>query len=632
MKRILSKTIASLTAAAVLATGMTPPGFNLGTATLFATTPATAQSGSAAPSNSLARDASTFTRSDYIQCQTTDEAAFRHAIRQITLKALQDGTKSLDYDAIVKDQWRTGGLDAIIDRRVDIAAAQVRDETAWSELLKSLAYRKQAQELAKATAERTYRSDPIKAALEELATNVGKDIGSAIVLTTADAAAPAQRCLQAYLGPRYGATVSRSVNENAGAAFQIDTTTNAANVSSGRVLIETSGGISGAVLLLVRRQMARMAQRLGQRIIGSVLGRLVSVAAGGVGIVLIAKEFWELRNGVLPIIASEMKSAGSKAKVRSELAISIKEQINTHLDELSARTADKIVDIWHDFRRAHAKVVQLAERDTAFKTFLDTARPVQLPRLDEIVALVLLREGPDAVMKRLRDGTLHLALNKMPPPGMQIARELQDLTPALAWTALAGDQIDRVVSYGIHKRTTPETFTNASLNRVLALDDQLAVSRLSGVNRDARAVLLELEKPKLVSLSRTLTEDELQTLSRYLTGLSADASQRVLRMVATSPARMRGLTSARVRDAILSSRNQTAAVGMMLSETQLLDVASVARHVELVWRGDVHPLLMWDKHPAVVVAAGIAALLCLLLLRSLLFGRRRRRPSKAGTA
>ena len=57
-------------------------------------------------------------------------------------------------------------------------------------------------------------------------------------------------------------------------------------------------------ILLVRRQLANMAARIGQRLAGSILARLVSVVAGGIGLVLIAKDIWELRNGVLPIIAA----------------------------------------------------------------------------------------------------------------------------------------------------------------------------------------------------------------------------------------------------------------------------------------------------------------------------------------
>ena len=35
---------------------------------------------------------------------------------------------------------------------------------------------------------------------------------------------------------------------------------------------------------------------------------------------LIAKDIWDFRYGVLPIIATEMKSADTKEKVRAELA------------------------------------------------------------------------------------------------------------------------------------------------------------------------------------------------------------------------------------------------------------------------------------------------------------------------
>ncbi len=128
-----------------------------------------------------ATDGPKFTRRDYENCQTEDETVFRKAIREITLKALREGTKHLNYDQIVAEQWRKGRLDDLIDRRVDIAVSQVREETSWSKLIQSLAYREQAQELAKAAAERTYHSDAIKAALEELATRVGEEIGKSIV-------------------------------------------------------------------------------------------------------------------------------------------------------------------------------------------------------------------------------------------------------------------------------------------------------------------------------------------------------------------------------------------------------------------------------------------------------------------
>ena len=80
-------------------------------------------------------------------------------------------------------------------------------------------------------------------------------------------------------------------------------------------------------------------------------------------LVLIAKDIWEFRNGVLPIVATEMKSKSTKDLVETELAKSISDQINEHTREIAAATADRIIEIWREFRRGHAKVVELAERN-----------------------------------------------------------------------------------------------------------------------------------------------------------------------------------------------------------------------------------------------------------------------------
>ena len=67
-----------------------------------------------------------------------------------------------------------------------------------------------------------------------------------------------------------------------------------------------------------------------------------------------------------------MKSKETKDKVREELAKSIAEQIGDGLKEIAEKTAERVVEIWLEFRRAHAKVVELAERQEDFKRFLDT--------------------------------------------------------------------------------------------------------------------------------------------------------------------------------------------------------------------------------------------------------------------
>ena len=58
-------------------------------------------------------------RAEYEACQTRDEAAFRGAIENLTLKSLQQGLKKVDYPGLVNDEWRKAGFDDILDKRVD---------------------------------------------------------------------------------------------------------------------------------------------------------------------------------------------------------------------------------------------------------------------------------------------------------------------------------------------------------------------------------------------------------------------------------------------------------------------------------------------------------------------------------
>ncbi|HZT48487.1 MAG TPA: hypothetical protein VFA64_10980 [Hyphomicrobiaceae bacterium] len=568
------------------------------------------------------RAASAMTRAEYEACQARDENGFRSAIELLTRKGLEAGLSGVDYKAMLAEEWRRGNVDDIIDREVDRAIGEVREESSWFKLWSSLASREKAQELATTAAERVYRSEPVKKAIEQLAAGIGKDIGKRIELATIDSAAPATQCIQAFLGARYGATIARVVADGAGREYTVDPTRAGAQVSTGQVLIEGREGIAGTVVLVVRRQLANMAARIGQRIVGSILSKLVSVVASGVGLVLIAKDIWDFRHGVLPIVAGEMKSKETKEKVREELARSIAEHIDDSLAEIAQKTAERVVEIWQEFRRAHAKVLELAERKEAFRNFLDTVKAADMPRLDEVVALVLAGEGEEGVMRRLADGTLHRAVTALPAGAIDIAREAQSLETALKWQAIAGDSLPKVVDYELHRRASPDSFTKASLQRLIGLEDRLAITRLAALKPEARAPLFEIETGELRMLGRALDEGQLDSLARYLTGLEKGPALRLLRAVAQTPTRMAELGKPRVREAIIASSDQAAAVGMMLQASSLPDPAAMLEHLNLVVDGRVSPWLIWEKHPATLAGTAVLALALLLMLKRLLFGTR----------
>ena len=81
----------------------------------------------------------------------------------------------------------------------------------------------------------------------------------------------------------------------------------------------------------------------------------------------------------------------------------------------------------------------------------------------------------------------------------------------------------------------------------------------------------------------------------------------MLRAVAANPAKIHSLASERVREAVVASADQTAAVGMMLRAGATFDPVAISEDVRLVADGRVSPLLLWEKHPASLVATAFLA-------------------------
>ena len=606
---------------AILASSLPVPQLRAQTGPDAATTPAPTTP-PATPAPAATPAPGPISRAEYEQCQAGHEATFRAAVARVTETALNQSLAGIDYAPIVREAWRRGNVDDVLSQQIDLAIGEVREESSWTDLIGSIAVTETAQRLATTTAERVFRSAAMQKAILGVAGGVGNEVGRRMELGLAAAAEPVAQCMAAFLGPRYGGMVARAVSRDTGREFTIDPSKAATQVTPGQVLIQGSEGLTGTVLLIVRRQLSRMALAIGQRVVGVILSRIVSVIAGGVGIALIAKDIWDFRHGVLPIISNEMKSTATRDKVQEELAKVIGDQISEHVREISGSAADRVTDIWREFRRAHAKVLELAEKDDRFRNFLDTVTPAKLPRLDEVVSLVLAGEGEPALTRRLVDGTLHRAVETMPPEALVIARDTRSLDGAFKWWVLADDKLAKVVEHEIHRRGPPEEMSKAALDRLLALDDRVAIGRLASLTRGERESLFELPTSDLNRLARAMPETDLRALSSYMAALDKPAAQRLLAAVGLSPAKMAAFAAPGVRDAILASRDQVAAVAVIARSDGIFDFPQFFDDVRSVRDGRVNPLLLWARYPvALSLFAGTFFILLLLVWR-LLFRRR----------
>ena len=178
----------------------------------------------------------------------------------------------------------------------------------------------------------------------------------------------------------------------------------------------------------------------------------------------------------------------------------------------------------------------------------------------------------------------------MPDDVLGIATDVRSLEEAIGWQRLAGSSVGKVAANELHRMAKPKDFTAESLAVLLSLDDKFSVGRIGALPRDLRDAVSSLSLERQRTFARNLGTDELTALGGYVQGLKHNAAVRLVASVADEPRRMKLLSSPSVLNAILTSRDQDAAVGLMLREGSLIDLITLQSDFNLVSSGDVSPI------------------------------------------
>jgi hypothetical protein len=119
-----------------------------------------------------------------------------------------------------------------------------------------------------------------------------------------------------------------------------------------------------------------------------------------------------------------------------------------------------------------------------------------------------------------------------------------------------------------------------------------------------------------------LTDEQLTAFATYQERLETPAARRLLRAVGEDTRVMATLSSDGVQGAVFGSRDQLAAIDMLLrSNESLVSYGRIIRDAELALEGTVHPRIFWERYWISVIAAGFVLLILLSWFKRLLFGR-----------
>ena len=560
------------------------------------------------------------------ECRNITDSDVRDRIRELAATSLKAELTAIDYAALVNTYWTKADLDARLDREIDDAIAAVRADTSWADRAYSTVSQSSATRYATAVADKAYNSQGFKDALNDLATSVAKDAGARIEKATQRISNPVIACVQTALQSRYGGAIAAVFAQESQRDLDAKAEQPAVKIDTSDLVANNAASISGMILVVTRRVIGKVVQSAGTRIAGVVASRIVSSVAGLVGLALIAKDIYDAGDGVFPIIAERMKSDETKALIKDEIGKSIQTDIGQQVEAIAQETSERIYSAWLDFKQKYNRLLALSEKQPDFAGFLKDRRLDQLGKLAQIVDILYGTEGEEKLLERVRNGSLNKALLDLSDAGLVIAEEQKSIDKALRWTAIAGRDLGRVVDLGIYRWLPVEGLTSENLQKILAINDKIAIGRIANLSPEGRDFLLTLSGEQIREFARRLNDRQLAAFAEYERNLDPQAAKRLLRAVTDDPSVMSDLTAEGLRDAILKSRDQLAALNMIIHEdaslTNLFDYTRIIKDAELVKNGVVSFRVFWERYWMAVLLGAFLLLVVLSWLRRLLFGSR----------
>jgi len=555
------------------------------------------------------------------ECINLNDPEIRRHLRDLTGTTLSQELGAIDYTALVEKHWRETNISVRLDAEVDAAVLAVRTETGILDRAYSTISRTTAEKMAKDVAERTFNSEGFKAAVSDLALALGKDFGARIENASTKVTSPVIDCVRAGLQTRYGGAIAQVFTKETQENAQVTPEVGGAKIGTSDLVIDRSGSIAGIALIVTRRVIARMVTTMGRRVAGLVASRIAATFTGLVGLGLLLNDLYEATDGVFPLVSERMKSDESKNLIKEEITKSIETDLKQQMGAITDETADRIYSFWMDFKQKYATLINLAEKNEAFSTFLKDRKIDQLGRLGQIVSLILGQEGEAGVFKHTNDGSLARAMLDLDDVGVAVALSTKSVDKALAWTKLAGRKLAKAAEYGLPQVVDPADLTENQFNALMNFDERTLAVRVAQLDRAARDAILTLPTQNLKDLVRRLDEKELTALAGYMMRLQQAAAARILRAVVDDPQVIKTLTNSSIQNALINSRDQLSAINMLLRENSLLSITNIGSDFSLVREGQVHYRVFLERYWIALLVMLSIMLLILLWLRRLIVGR-----------
>ncbi len=514
------------------------------------------------------------------ECDVITEETLQDELNQVTQDVVEQASANLDVARIVANQWRVLAMDAAIDREVDAAVERVKSrEDYWNKFLSSWSAAK-AEELTTAVTTETFDSPTFHERIDELSLAIAQQIGEEIAVLSAESVSAAFFCLQTFIHGNYSNALVSTFEEEVRLATQDAAIGDNSALDNNLLTIagQHKTALGGVGVIIVAQVSKRIILELGEtiskrvagRIVGRVLGKagstLIPIAGWLIGAGMIAYDVYTNRDGAIPQISETLKSEEVKAGIREEITASIEPELRRELPQIAREIANQLYNEWRDVKRNIRQVLDLATEDAAFQTILSRLdTPDELSKLVNLVGILLPTIGRDGLLTAVADGSFE-RIFQQPEAAFQIVADTGSIQEALTWADTVGQLLAGVVQYEIYKHQPPEGLDKALLEKLLALDDAVAIGKLALLSPQTLRTLLELSTTNLATLGNQLTPTELEGLAEYMRVLDQSQRNQLVARISSHPETVAQLNDASLRDYLAANRsNFEAALSFLLS-------------------------------------------------------------------
>jgi len=486
-------------------------------------------------------------------CSAVDQDQLRAEIEQVAHEVLTDESTKINIDAIVMRQWVGLRVDDAIDREVDRAINNVyTSEGYWSRLWSGWSADK-AEQFATQVANDAFGSEGFHTTINALSTAIAQEISQEVEADFARAASAAFLCMKAYVGDKYSGTLFSTFEDKVSTEVeQVDVQgTTDVDVTALDVHQKALGGVGVIIVTELSRRIAiRLSEKIAERVAGKIVARiigkagssLIPVAGWVIGLGLIVWDLWDGGNGALPQIQDALQSEEVKAKIRQEVADSIKDGLPEEVSIVSLEIAVSLVEDWNRFCDNNRAVCTLAANNSTFQDILDYTPLDQVDKVVGLVNIFIDNIGRSELERAIDTGQFEQMLT-LPEAAFTLLADTKSVATTLAWAELAGDRLPKVVEFQLYQAKTPEAFTPELLRTVLTLDSIDTINKVMPLTAEQLTAVVAFADTQFVRLVNRLSAEELQQLALYMESATTPLSPQVASELASGQQSVAALLS-----------------------------------------------------------------------------------------